>query len=52
VIDDFDGDNFDHGPAGFIGGATINSINTGGRPIQQMACRPARRAGARAGRRP
>ncbi|HEY0202411.1 MAG TPA: GMC family oxidoreductase, partial [Burkholderiaceae bacterium] len=36
VIDDFDGDNFDHGPLGFIGGATINCINTGGRPIQQM----------------
>ena len=37
VIDDFDGDNFDHGPLGFVGGATINSIITGGRPIQQMA---------------
>ncbi|KAF1046008.1 GMC family oxidoreductase [Xylophilus sp.] len=37
VIDDFDGDNFDHGPLGFVGGATINSITTGGRPIQQMA---------------
>jgi gluconate 2-dehydrogenase alpha chain len=37
VIDDFDGDNFDHGPLGFVGGASINCINTGGRPIQQMA---------------
>lgn len=36
VIDDFDGDNFDHGPLGFIGGASISSVNTGGRPIQQM----------------
>ena len=36
VIDDFDGDNFDHGPLGFVGGATINCITTGGRPIQQM----------------
>lgn len=36
VIDDFDGDNFDHGPLGFVGGASINCINTGGRPIQQM----------------
>ena len=40
VIDDFDGDNFDHGPAGFVGGASINCINTGGRPIQQMAVPP------------
>ena len=37
VIDDFDGDNFDHGPAGFVGGASISCINTGGRPIQQMS---------------
>lgn len=36
VVDDFDGDNFDHGPLGFVGGASINCINTGGRPIQQM----------------
>lgn len=35
VIDDFDGDNFDHAGLGFIGGASINCINTGGRPIQQ-----------------
>jgi gluconate 2-dehydrogenase alpha chain len=37
VIDDFDGDNFDHGPLGFVGGASISCINTGGRPIQQMS---------------
>jgi gluconate 2-dehydrogenase alpha chain len=37
VLDDFDGDNFDHGPLGFIGGASISCINTGGRPIQQMS---------------
>lgn len=37
AMDDFDGDNFDHGPLGFVGGATINCINTGGRPIQQLA---------------
>jgi len=40
VIDDFDGDNFDHGPLGFVGGASINCINTGGRPIQQLATPP------------
>lgn len=33
VIDDFNGDNFDHGPHGFIGGAYIATYNTGGRPI-------------------
>lgn len=37
AMDDFDSDNFDHGPLGFVGGATINCINTGGRPIQQLA---------------
>lgn len=37
VIDDFDGDNFDHAALGFVGGASINCINTGGRPIQQMS---------------
>jgi len=37
AMDDFDGDNFDHGPLGFVGGATINCINTGGRPIQQLS---------------
>ena len=40
VLDDFDGDNFDHGPLGFVGGASINCINTGGRPIQQLATPP------------
>lgn len=37
VIDDFDGDNFDHGPLGFVGGASLSCINTGGRPIQQTS---------------
>lgn len=36
VIDDFNGDHFDHGPLGFIGGGYIAVIQTGGRPIQQM----------------
>jgi len=34
VIDDFNGDNFDHAPYGFIGGADINQGSSGGRPIQ------------------
>ena len=36
VIDDFNGDHFDHAPLGFIGGGYIGVIQTGGRPIQQM----------------
>ena len=35
VVDDFNGDNFDHGPHGFIGGAYISMWSTGGRPILQ-----------------
>jgi gluconate 2-dehydrogenase alpha chain len=34
VIDDFGGDNFDHGPLGFIGGAYVGAIMTNGRPIE------------------
>jgi gluconate 2-dehydrogenase alpha chain len=34
VINDFAGDNFDHGGLGFIGGAFIGAVNTNGRPIQ------------------
>ena len=34
AIDDFSGDNFDHGPAGFIGGAFVTAMITGGRPIE------------------
>ena len=33
VIDDFNGDNFDHGKLGFGGGASISTIITNGRPI-------------------
>jgi len=33
VINDFAGDNFDHGGLGFIGGAYIGAVNSGGRPI-------------------
>ena len=35
AIDDFNGDNFDHGPEGFIGGGYIALWTTGGRPILQ-----------------
>ena len=34
MIDDFGGDNFDHGPLGFIGGQYVGAIMTGGRPIE------------------
>ncbi|RYF30136.1 MAG: GMC family oxidoreductase, partial [Comamonadaceae bacterium] len=37
AMDEFDGDNFDHGPLGFVGGGSISCVNTGGRPIQQLA---------------
>ena len=40
VIDDFNADNFDHGPLGFIGGAYIGPGRTGGRPIQQLRLPP------------
>jgi gluconate 2-dehydrogenase alpha chain len=34
IIDDFAGDNFDHGPHGFIGGAFIGANMSHGRPIE------------------
>jgi gluconate 2-dehydrogenase alpha chain len=34
MVSDFVGDNFDHGPHGFIGGAYIGEIMTHGRPIE------------------
>ena len=34
-VDDFNGDNFDHAPHGFIGGGYIALWTTGGRPILQ-----------------
>ena len=36
VVDDFNGDNFDHSGLGFIGGAYIAGMVTGGRPIEMM----------------
>jgi gluconate 2-dehydrogenase alpha chain len=35
AVDNFNGENFDHGPLGFIGGGYIALWNTGGRPILQ-----------------
>lgn len=32
-IDDFNGDNFDHGPHGFIGGGYMGAVQTNARPI-------------------
>jgi gluconate 2-dehydrogenase alpha chain len=33
-IDEFNGDNIDHGPLGFVGGGYLGQVQTGGRPIQ------------------
>jgi gluconate 2-dehydrogenase alpha chain len=40
AIDDFQGDNFDHGGLGFFGGAYISPTVSGGRPIQVRAVPP------------
>ena len=34
LIDDFNGDNFDHAPHGFVGGAYLGASLTNGRPMQ------------------
>jgi gluconate 2-dehydrogenase alpha chain len=39
-IDDFNGDNFDHGPLGFVGGGYIGHVQTNGRPIQTTPVPP------------
>jgi gluconate 2-dehydrogenase alpha chain len=39
-IDEFNGDNFDHGPHGFVGGAYMGQVQTGGRPIQSTLVPP------------
>jgi gluconate 2-dehydrogenase alpha chain len=33
-VDDFNGDNFDHGPHGFVGGGYVGAVQTNGRPLQ------------------
>ena len=40
IIDEFNGDNFDHGPLGFVGGGYIGQVQTNGRPIQTSAVPP------------
>ncbi len=39
-IDDFNGDNFDHGPLDFIGGGYIGQVQTNGRPIETTPVPP------------
>jgi len=34
IVDDFNGDNFDHSQAGFVGGGYLACWNTNGRPIE------------------
>ncbi|MBV8536658.1 MAG: GMC family oxidoreductase [Alphaproteobacteria bacterium] len=36
-IDDYNGDNFDHGPLGFVGGGYMGGVQTNGRPILTTA---------------
>jgi gluconate 2-dehydrogenase alpha chain len=39
-MDDLNADQFDHGPLGFIGGASIRHVRYGGRPIKQAGTMP------------
>jgi gluconate 2-dehydrogenase alpha chain len=39
-IDEFNGDNFDHGPHGFVGGGYMGQVQTGGRPIESTIVPP------------
>ena len=36
-LDDWSGDNFDHGPHGFVGGGYVGAVMTNGRPIQSAS---------------
>ncbi len=40
TMDDLNGDQFDHGPLGFVGGAKVSHSRTGGRPIRQASPTP------------
>jgi gluconate 2-dehydrogenase alpha chain len=39
-VDEFNGDNFDHGPHGFVGGGYMGQVQTSGRPIQNTLTPP------------
>ena len=39
-IDEFNGDNFDHGPHGFVGGGYMGHVQTGARPIETTPTPP------------
>ena len=39
-IDEFNGDNFDHGPVGFVGGGYMGQVQTNGRPIEATPVPP------------
>ncbi len=39
-IDEFNGDNFDHGPLGFVGGGYLGQVQTNGRPIETSPVPP------------
>jgi gluconate 2-dehydrogenase alpha chain len=39
-IDEFNGDNFDHGPHGFVGGGYVGQVQTNGRPISTTPIPP------------
>src|SRR5215471_4309172 len=39
-IDEFNGDNFDHGPLGFVGGGYLGNVQTNGRPIEMTSTPP------------
>ena len=39
-IDEFNGDNFDHGPHGFVGGGYMGQVQSNGRPIEFIDALP------------
>jgi gluconate 2-dehydrogenase alpha chain len=39
-VDEFNGDNFDHGPHGFVGGGYVGQVQTGARPIESTITPP------------
>jgi gluconate 2-dehydrogenase alpha chain len=39
-VDEFNGDNFDHGPHGFVGGGYVGHVQTGARPIETTPTPP------------